>query len=392
MVGPFASAALVNIDGSLPTLPTAKPSVVDTTISKVGDSITSGAGKAVTGALTGVAANVINSSLSTGGLESGAAGLAQKCVTNVLAQKAVSIAGGAIIGVISWAILMFSIPIAVPSNDQGTGSGAILQSVEGAATFIQGMVKPMGDCLIHGATQMAIDTLNTQILGFIQTGGFNGNPLFAVSLANFTQSLSSATAKGVANQIRQPGAVANFTPGYQQGLANRIEQSSRKDADRKFAKQIRSPFEAINVDPQAFYQSSNNKGGWSYEAHEAGLGDNGNPTGVELLSNGHREARTEEAQEVQTQKLAQSGGFLGVVDPSKCDYPEGTLAGWKDLIDSEKEILQQTYCRTTTPGKTIGDQLTQTVGSDISRLVNTDKTMQGFVANLAKEAGAGFFK
>ena len=338
---------------------------------------------------------------------SAASGIAGKCVTNILNQKVTAYAAGYVIAAISEAIQAVNRILAVPTGSEGSASGSTLQSGEGASTNIEQFLKPMADCIVHEAAQLAVDRLGEKTVGWIRYG-LNGSPNYATDLNGLFLNLSKTTAGDFKNQIRGTdicdfsgtggGASSAGTSGYvaptgdfKTDLANSVGLSTRENSRAKYAARVKCPFPGTSA--KDFYADFNNGG---LNAFEASLSDSGNPFGVTIQTGQELALRNEETQRVQQQQLTQSNGFFGTVDTSKCNFPDG----YKTYLDSLGDATaltnaQRLYCKTTTPGKTVSDLLSQVVGSDLSRLMASNSVntiMEGFITQQVNDAVSGIFR
>ena len=115
--------------------------------------------------------------------------------------------------------------------------------------------------------------------------------------------------------------------------------------------------------------------------------ENGNPFGVALLTGNELALRSSEKEEVRKQELSWANGFTNIVDTENCNYPSTTRGRydlnedgnitkdeWDELVADEMMTnadvreYQKIYCKTTTPGKLLGDKLSESTGVDMQRL------------------------
>ncbi|HAS84470.1 MAG TPA: hypothetical protein DCS23_00110 [Candidatus Yonathbacteria bacterium] len=269
--------------------------------------------------------------------------------------------------------------ISVPSWDALSIAETITQQAEDmAGEMAQQVARMTLDSMAYTAGQMLLDQVTDNIITWVQ-GGFNGSPSFAVDPTKLFLDLADAVSGGMASQIRGI-ATCDFTANFNNDLANMVDLSTRRDAGNKYAYQIRCPFPALNVNASDFYNDFN-RGGWS--AFEMALSDNGNAFGVAVLTSDELAKRQQEARATQEMRSNWSNGFTDLVDTDECPTMPDEVSGAienDELSIEEKKAYQKAYCKTTTPGKIVGERLGQAVGVDMDRL--------GFVDNINKIIGA----
>ncbi len=258
-----------------------------------------------------------------------------------------------------------------------TGSATALTTAAGF-TF-QNVIKAGLDGMAYTAGQLLLDQLTENTIRWIK-GGFHGSPSFNVDAGKLLNDLVDAVGADLARQVRGI-QMCNFTGNFQFDLANQIALSSRSNYRNKFAAQARCPFPS-NISVTAFTNDFS-RGGW--RAFEASLYDSGNTFGMSILTGKELEARRAEQTRIQQQKLTQSGGFLDFLDtrPGMCpgmptDAEYASLEH-ENTTEATKKAHQKIYCKTTTPGKVIGETLGKTLNLDMERI--------GFVDNINKIFG-----
>lgn len=297
--------------------------------------------------------------------------------------------------------------LSVPITDV-VGS-TLLGSISGTEythTAQKTAVEPVLDNLAYNTAQCALDQLTNSIVNWIR-GGFEGSPKYAVDTNQLFADYAGQVANDLARQIRSI-AVCDFTPTFKNDLANAVELTPH--ARNGFTDAVSCPFgrDFLTFSAQEFSDDIQN-GGW--QAFEASLSDRGNPFGVTLLTNRELALRQERSADQTKQKLSWSNGFADIVDTEDCSYPLSETvdySGYGDDQESESYIesssgsvadfmqetegssdadvlaarnfYQKTYCKTTTPGAIVGDQLKRSLGVDAERL--------GFVDNMNKIIGA----
>lgn len=283
------------------------------------------------------------------------------------------------------------------------------------------------DCLVYGAGQLLLKQLTQDTVNWIK-GGYHGSPSFAVDTHEIFLDLADSVAGDLAREIRGV-AMCRFSANFQNDLANNIELSAKHIY--KFNGATKCPFpETFNINSSDFYKGVNQ---FSWGAMEYAMQDNGNPFGVALLSGQELALRSSEKKDVQKQELSWSNGFTNMVDTDSCNYPEGyTVADGKmyhgasdaalaeyatrsaeagmsqadyqnnlsaistvvEITPKEVNTLQKTYCKTTTPGKMVGDALSKATGIDMDRLGLIDsvnKIVGAVIEQATQSASMGIF-
>lgn len=286
--------------------------------------------------------------------------------------------------------------VAVPTNtmfDIPNVAQSIAQAItRQAADMAMEVARISIDSAAYMAGQMLLDQVTDGIITWVK-GGFNGSPSFAVDPTKLFLDLADAISGGMASQI-QGIATCDFTANFNLDLANMVDLSTRKNAGNKFANQIKCPFtETININATDFYNDFS-RGGWM--AFETALSDSGNSFGVKVLTSKEHSARQEEARRTQEMRSSWSGGFTDMIDTEDCpSMPAEVAGGLADMPPEAVRVYQQAYCKTTTPGKIVGDRLGQAVGVDMERLGfvdNVNKIIGAVVKQLTAQAVTGIFK
>ncbi len=328
--------------------------------------------------------------------------------------------------------------VPIVGSEISTALSALSTSLEGVQTSDKKITKKseekkeeggaedtITDCLVYGAGQLLLKQLTNNIVKWIK-GGFHGSPSFAVDTHEVFLDLADMVAGDLAREIRGI-AMCKFSANFQNDLANNIELSAKHIY--KFNGATKCPFpETINVNSSDFYKGINN---FTWAGMEYAMTDAGNPFGVALLSGQELSLRSSEKADVRKQELSWSNGFTNMVDTDNCKYPEGYLiyeyevsegkfetrgqydraydstaigpnpegaeSGGTSIQLTPKQVqeLQKTYCKTTTPGKIVGDQLTKALGVDADRLGLVDslnKIIAAVIERLTQDAAMGVFK
>lgn len=254
----------------------------------------------------------------------------------------------------------------------------------------QDVIKMAGDLSMYAIAQATIDMLTINAFNWVKSGLY-GNPLFAVMQGASQMSLTDAIAGTFSNQIRQTSNMANFGPGFQNSLANQLSLTSLADQGRKFQSSLQDPYAKLGVSPQELLEDPK-KGTW--DTHFTALQDNGNPYGVEIKTAEELKKRQNQAVTAQTSQLSQSRGFLNIVDTNNCSYPDGMITDFTGVDESAIRNLQQVYCKTTTPGAIIEEEIADFTKSPTERLNNIDsinKFIAGFIVSFAGRTASGIF-
>lgn len=176
--------------------------------------------------------------------------------------------------------------------------------------------------------------------------------------------------------------------------------------------------ETINLKASDFYNGLNT---FTWDQFSSALEPGGNPYSLSVLTAEEKAARKATAMAVKTQKLSWSNGFTDIVDTNNCGYPADSLYAAGDIDPDVEEVpgvnnpnlyvsaaradqlnqqfvsdpsVKGTYCKTTTPGKIVGDQLTKSLGVDMDRLGfadNMNKIIAAFLDTLTQKAIRGVF-
>lgn len=270
------------------------------------------------------------------------------------------------------------------------------------------------DALAYQMAQNLLSQLTTNIVTWIR-GGFHGSPSFTVDTKGMAIDIADQIAGGLILSIRNV-QVCSFTISYKDDLINSVDYSVSK-RPYIYNQKAKCPFqEKYGFKASDFYDDFN-RGGW--EAFGASLEDSGNRYGVQLLTAQEQAAREAEAKASTNQKLSWSNGFTDIIDTTKCNYPaeilyyegdpnpnspdgapltfeEATILNGETLNGDPARTreLQKAYCKTTTPGKIVGDQLTKSLGVNMDRLGfadNMNKIVSAFLDVTMEKAVRGVF-
>ncbi len=269
------------------------------------------------------------------------------------------------------------------------------------------MTDSVMDCIVYNAGQKMLEQLTNNTVAWVQ-GGFHGSPSFSVNTHEVFLDLADMVAGDLARELRGI-ATCDFRVNYKNDLANAVELSSKRQY--KFNESVECPFpETFNLNSSDFYNGVNK---WSWEGIEYAMQENGNPWGVAFLTAKELKLRSSEKEEVRKQELSWANGFTNIVDTENCNYPSTTRGRydlnedgnitqdeWDQLIademitKTEARELQKTYCKTTTPGKLLGDKLSESTGVDMQRLGLIDsinKIIGAVISQVTKQAAIGIF-
>lgn len=263
------------------------------------------------------------------------------------------------------------------------------------------------DCIAFNAGQKMLEQLTNNTVQWIQ-GGFHGSPSFSVNTHEIFLDLADMVAGDLARDLRGL-ATCDFRVNYKNDLANQVELSAKREY--KFNSSVECPFpETFDLNSSDFYNGINK---WSWEGIEYALQENGNPFGVALLTGNELALRSAEKEEVRKQELSWSSGFTNIVDAENCNYKSTTLGRydlnedgnitkdeWDQLVaegmitNAEAREQRKLYCKTTTPGKLLGDKLSESTGVDMQRLGLVDsinKIIGAVISQVTKQASIGIF-
>lgn len=269
------------------------------------------------------------------------------------------------------------------------------------------MTNGIFDCIVYNAGQKMLEQLTNNTVAWVQ-GGFHGSPSFSVNTHEVFLDLADMVAGDLARELRGI-ATCDFRVNYKNDLANSVELSSKRQY--KFNSSVECPFpETYQLNSSDFYNGINK---WSWEGLEYAMQENGNPFGVALLTGNELALRSSEKEEVRKQELSWANGFTNIVDTENCNYPSTTRGRydlnedgnitqdeWDQLVSdemmtkTEARELQKIYCKTTTPGKLLGDKLSEATGVDMQRLGLIDsinKIIGAVISQVTKQAAVGIF-
>lgn len=291
-----------------------------------------------------------------------------------------------------------------------TGAGVV---VEGTQTAWQIFGKNALDALAYGVAQRILSALTENVITWIK-GGFHGSPSFAVDTQQIIDDIVESAAGDMIREVKNL-SVCQFSAdvNFVDDLADSIALSTAKKKKKKFVPTC--PFESnlnFTFGASEFYNDFN-RGGWALfgAALEAG----GSPYDVQIATADELERRKQTKTAASDKKLSWSNGFTDIVDTDNCNYPEEMghlVAIYKAHKASPSSVTPEelaeiggidaasvkawdaAYCKTTTPGKIVGDQLTKTLGMDMDRLGfadNMNKIISAFLDVMTQKALRGVF-
>lgn len=247
------------------------------------------------------------------------------------------------------------------------------------------------DMAAYSVAHCALNAITDDTVNWIKGGMQGGSPKFAVDTTRLFQDLSDAVLGDFSNQIRNVQA-CDFTPNFIMDLANSVETSAPKRS--KFPAKIQCPFNTVNVSAQQVYNDFSLLG---WRGMGMMLNDSGNQFGVMVVTSQEATRRQAEAKQKEDQRLNWSNGFADIVDTDNCNYP-------KELLDNPDAVAlitpeqwtfyQKQFCKTTTPGKIVGDSLMKAIGAKQDRIGfadNMNKIIAALLDQLTKETVKGIF-
>ncbi|MEK7460069.1 MAG: hypothetical protein AAB628_00770 [Patescibacteria group bacterium] len=240
------------------------------------------------------------------------------------------------------------------------------------STF-QDITKMGLDMASYALSQLTLTALTNSTIRWIQSG-YAGNPIYATNLVQSKSSLSDATAMVFSNGVRGATNMANFGTNFQNQLANDLSLQSSADASRKFAASLQDPYTKVGLNAQNCSEK------FSSECLYTSLDDSANPYGVQIKTSQRLDMELKLADEVQSEQLNRSGGFLTIVDTSDCTYPKGMLTDFTGVDDSARRSLQQYYCKSKTPGVMVQNALSNTLNSTFARINGANEFTKALAA------------
>lgn len=325
---------------------------------------------------------------------------------------------------------------------------AIENTTATGATLVKLSWDTIGEHLLnamaYNAGQQLLNQLTKSTIKWIQ-GGFHGSPSFAVDTKGIATSIADQIAGEMILSLRNV-ASCEFTVGYTDNLKNNVYYFA---ANRPYTynQKAKCPFDPnLHFTAQQFYDDFS-KGGW--DSFGAALEDGGNPYRLQTITAEELAAKEGAATGAKKEELSWSNGFTSIKDTNDCNYPSDIFyyageanpdwAGftylnqglslydaWSRANNTEyvpgdpsfpsdqaltdmayltkdqatalnettfsdparAKAMQDAYCKTTTPGKIVGDQLTKTLGIDMDRLGfadNMDKIVSALIDTLTQK-------
>lgn len=309
---------------------------------------------------------------------------------------------------------VYAFPVAVPVGDVlNVTTHASRLTLAGFSSAFQDIAKMTLDALAYGAAQMVLNQLTENTIRWIQ-GGFHGSPSFAVDTKQIEQDMIDAVAGELINRIKDL-SVCEFRLNYVDDLTNALQLSTKKRV--KYNPQCPFP---DSVTTMNFYASdaATAINTFSWTAFGAALDDSGNPYSIQVATAQELAERQDEAKKEQDKKLSWSNGYADLVDTTDCNYPaevanyvtSGTAGGVEQEWNGTEWVgtsgasdppnpatvkaLQKEYCKTTTPGNIVSNQLSETLGLDMDRLGfadNMNKIIAAVLNQLTQQTVRGVF-
>lgn len=256
-----------------------------------------------------------------------------------------------------------------------------------------------------------VDQLTQNTIGWIK-GGFHGDASFAVDMNAIALDIADSIAGGMVLSLRNI-SVCEFSATYKDDLVNAVDLSVKK-RPYIYNQKATCPFkENYGFKASEFY-SGTSKFGWDLMG--AALNDGGNPYGLQLVTAQEQATREADAMATKDKKLSWSNGFTDIIDTASCNYPpdifyyadDYSAGGTGSMTQAEAnqknaelmsdparvKALQNAYCKTTTPGKIVSDQLTKTLGLNMDRLGlsdNLNKIFATLIDTLTQKTIRGVF-
>lgn len=290
-------------------------------------------------------------------------------------------------------------------------------TIAGAAGAISGTVhttwsvigKNVLDAFVYQVAQKILSALTENIISWIK-GGFYGAPQFAVDTQQIIDDIVESVAGDLIREI-QDLSVCEFSADFVYDLTDSVSLAAAKKKKTPYTPSC--PFDGnLTFGASQFYDDFN-RGGWT--AFSAALGEGGNPYDVQIATAEETLRRKQERVSASDKKLSWSNGFTDILDTSDCNYPDdvlkkmaltGTESGTEKInmgfeihtqppSESEKKAWQKKYCKTTTPGKIVGDSLTKSLGVDMDRIGfsdNLNKIISVFIDTMSSKALGAIFK
>lgn len=271
--------------------------------------------------------------------------------------------------------------------------------------------KNLLDYIAYAAAQNLLNQLTNSTLKWIQ-GGFHGSPSFEVDTDQMATEIADNIAGNLALRLRGI-ASCNFTATYRDDLANSVYIAPKKK-DYIFDNRATCPFkQSWNFTATEFYGGANKL---TWDAFGAMLDDGGNPYGLQTITSKELFQKTADAKAKKVQETSWSNGFTDIKDMNDCNFPASLFTKKENILsdsltDEQKQAEadatnEQTrkdpefikknkqYCKTTTPGKIVGDQLTKISGIDMDRIGfadNMNKIIAAFLDQAMSKAVRGVF-
>jgi len=219
-----------------------------------------------------------------------------------------------------------------------------VSSLETNNTCLNAIGKAVAKILVQDITE--------SVVNWIQTGDF-GDPLFIQNPSQYFEDIAKNEILGFGQEISDP-TLYPFGKAFMQIKANSFKN--------KFANNAKYSLNTLMEDRYPGFTSENfyadfSQGGWgAWNAMVQNPANN--PLGFALMASEELEKRIEEKTSLAKDSLQQSGGYLGV---ERCANPEGVSKEEDDNYRNGVEGARK--CKsweTVTPGRLIGDELTNT--------------------------------
>lgn len=193
------------------------------------------------------------------------------------------------------------------------------------------------DCLVWAAAKAVVDSITQSVLGWAQTGNWNGTPFFVEDPSQYFSSLDD----DIANLFIDELPATNISSDFKSSVIQAIQLDT-----------IRTPYQqsrssqctVCNID--AFVNDFSGQGGWDTFLEVVSNPQN-TPFGAYALATAELGRRQAVVAKEQQDFLDWGGGFLPQLNPAT-----GSVL---------------------TPGSSIRDQLTRVISSGLAELENADE-------------------
>ncbi len=262
------------------------------------------------------------------------------------------------------------------------------------------VLRTTANAAVYAMAQGMLNQITENLISWIRND-FEGSPTFNINPKRLFEDMAFFIAGDLYNDLRGI-AMCDFS-GFQLQLARSLYLAPTPD--KQIERNFRCPFDEVITTCDALgcrqervspseqarrFSQSFVDGGWG--AFEKMLQDAGNQVGLAYVTQEEYYRRLAEAENIQTQELAQNQGYINLIDRSSCQFPSDLDVS--NLTWMERTAAERQYCGVKTPGSLIGAQLNQATGIDMERLGfvdSIDKVVTAFVQQLTKNAIEGVY-